>query len=188
MPLLYVTGLAATGKSAILAELLTRGYRAYGVDEDSYADWISQETGEPEPMPALADLDFPSWYKTHYWLLNGPRITELSQQAAESGDPVFLCGVADGDKEVWHLFSQVIALVADLATLRQRIAVRDNLFGKEPEQFADIARWHDGYERSYRSFGTVIIDATRPLHQVVDQILVIAAAENQTGLAPTYRP
>ena len=176
MPLLYVTGLAATGKSAILAELLARGYRAYGVDEDGYADWISQETGAPEPMPALADLDFPTWYKTHYWVLNGPRIAELSQQAAESGDPVFLCGVAEGDKDVWPLFSQVIALVADLATLRQRIAVRDNLFGKEPEQFADIARWHDDFERSYRSFGAKIIDATRPLHQVVDQILSMAAA------------
>jgi hypothetical protein len=121
MPLLYVTGLAATGKSAILAELLARGYRAFGVDEDGYADWISQETGEPEPMPALADLDFPTWYKTHYWVLSRPRITELSHQAAELGEPVFLCGTAAGDREAWHLFSQVIALVADLATLRQRI-------------------------------------------------------------------
>ena len=175
MPLLYGTGLPATGKSAVLGELRSRGHRAYGVDEDAYADWISHETGQPEDMPQLPAFDFDTWYQTHDWILSEPRITELSRQAADLGEPVFLSGVASGDKEVWHLFSAVIALVADLATLRQRIAVRDNLFGKEPEQFADIARWHDDFERSYRSFGAKIIDATRPLHQVVDQILSIAA-------------
>jgi hypothetical protein len=174
MTLLYVTGLAATGKSAVLGELRARGYRAYGVDEDEYADWINQETGEPESMPALADLDFKIWYQTHYWVLSVPRIAELSRQADEFDGPAFLCGTADGDGRVWHLFSKVIALVADLATLERRIAVRDNLFGKEPEQFADIVRWHDGFERTYRGFGAEIVDATRPLDQVVDHILAIA--------------
>ena len=188
MPLLYVTGLAATGKSAVLGELRARGHRAYGVDEDEYADWISHETGRPESMPPLPEFDFDTWYQTHDWILSLPRITELSYQAAEFGGPVFLCGVASGDKEVWHLFSQVIALVADLATLERRIAVRDNLFGKNPDQFADIAAWHDGYEQTYRSFGAEIIDATRPLDQVVDKILAIAAAREVSVDQANERP
>ncbi len=174
MPLLYVTGLPATGKSAVLAELQARGHRAYGVDEDEYADWISRDTGQPEAMPSLADLDFDTWYQTHDWILSAPRIAELSRQAAGPGGPAFLCGVASGDREVWHLFARVIALVADLATIERRIAVRDNLFGKSPDQFAEIARWHDGYERTYRGFGAEIVDSTRPLDQVVDHVLAIA--------------
>jgi hypothetical protein len=172
MSLLYVTGLSGAGKSAVRRELQVRGFAAYGVDEDGYADWINRETGEPQAMPALADLDFRSWYLTHDWVLSLPRITELSRQAAESGGPVFLCGVANGDKEVWHLFTKVIALVADLLTLERRLADRDdNLFGKDPEQLADVATWHNDYEQTYRTFGAKIIDATRPLPQVVDAIL-----------------
>jgi hypothetical protein len=45
MPLCYVTGLSGTGKSAARAELRARGYRALGVDEDGYGDWISRVTG-----------------------------------------------------------------------------------------------------------------------------------------------
>jgi hypothetical protein len=175
MPLLYVTGLPATGKSAVLGELCSRGHRAYGVDEDVYADWISYDTSQPEDMPEVPEFDFDSWYQTPDWILSQPRIAELSRQVAD-GDPVFLCGVADGDKEVWPLFSKVIALVADLATLKCRIAVRDNLFGKNPEQFAEIAAWHGVYEQTYRGFGAEIVDATRPLPQVVDEILAIATA------------
>jgi hypothetical protein len=176
MPLLYVTGLPATGKSAIRTELLLRGHRAYGVDEDGYADWISHRTGQPEAMPESADFDFDAWYQTHDWVLSVPRIAELSRQAAESGGPVFLCGVASGDNEVWHLFSKVIALTADLETIKRRISVRDNLFGKNPEQFAEITAWHDGYAQTYESFGAEVLDATRPLNQVVDHILAISAA------------
>jgi hypothetical protein len=176
MSLWYMTGLSGAGKSAVLRELRARGFAAHGVDENGYADWISRETGEPQAMPALADLDFRSWYLTHDWVLSLPRITELSHQAAESADPVFLCGVANGDKDVWHLFTKVITLVADLPTLERRLADRDdNLFGKDPEQLADVAHWHNGYEQTYRSFGAKIIDATRPLCQIVDEILAIAA-------------
>jgi hypothetical protein len=127
----------------------------------------------------VRDRDFSTWYKTHDWILSQPRITELSHRAADSSGPVFLCGVANGDKEVWHLFSKIIALVADLPTLEHRLATRDdNLFGKDPEQLADVAGWHDGYEQSYRGFGAEIIDATIPLDQVVDRILAIAASAN----------
>jgi hypothetical protein len=176
MPLVYVTGLPGAGKSAVRRELQVRGLSAYGVDEDGYGDWINRETGEPEAMPGLADLNFRTWYLTHDWTLSLPRIAELSRRAGQSGGPVFLCGVADGDKAVWHLFSKVIALIADLETLKRRLAARDdNLFGKDPEQLADVATLHDGYEQTYRRFGAEIIDAVLPLDQVVSQILSIAA-------------
>jgi hypothetical protein len=51
MALLYVTGLSGTGKSAVLSDLLARGYHARGVDEDGYADWVSLVSGIPDDYP-----------------------------------------------------------------------------------------------------------------------------------------
>jgi hypothetical protein len=38
------------------------------------------------------------------------RITALSERAARSAEPVFLCGAAMGDAAVWHLLGRVLAL------------------------------------------------------------------------------
>lgn len=41
MPLIYVTGLPGTGKSAVLHELQVRGFEAHGTDEDGLADPVT---------------------------------------------------------------------------------------------------------------------------------------------------
>ena len=43
--------------------------------------------------------------------------------------------------------------------------------GQAPEELAALRRWQDGYEAAYRGYGAVIIDAARPLGDVVDEIL-----------------
>jgi hypothetical protein len=99
----------------------------------------------------------------------------LSRAAARLGKPVFLCGTTDGDASVWHLFSKVLALVADVPTPRRRIDVRTNEFGNAPEELAAILGWQASFEADYRRYGAVIIDATRPLGEVVDEILAVSA-------------
>lgn len=172
MALFYVTGLSGTGKSAVLTELRARGCHARGVDEDRYADWINRVTGRPEGFPPCdPGLDFHAWYQAHDWVLSARRIGVLSRAAARLGTPVFLCGTAAGDDTVWHLFDKALALVVDVPTLKRRIAARTNEFGKTPEELAAILGWHADYEAAYRRFGAVILDATRPLGEVVDEIL-----------------
>jgi hypothetical protein len=172
MALVYVTGLSGTGKSAVLTELRARGYHARGVDEDGYGDWISLAAGTPDDFPRDdSNLDSHAWYREHAWVLSMRRIGVLSRAAARLDEPVFLCGVASGDGTVWHLFDKVLALVADVPTLKRRIAARANEFGKAPEEIAAIARWHAGFEAAYRGFGAVVIDATQPLGDVVDEVL-----------------
>jgi hypothetical protein len=51
---------------------------------------------------------------------------------------VFLCGTAEDDASVWHLFSKVVALVADVPTIRHRISTRINEFGQAPEELGII--------------------------------------------------
>ena len=183
MALFYVTGLSGTGKSTVLSELLARGNHARGVDEDSYADWISLASGTPDHYPRDDPrLDFHAWQAAHNWVLSPRRISVLSRAAARLGKPVFLCGTADGDASVWQLFNKVLALVADVPTLMRRIDARPNQFGKAPEELAAILGWQASYETDYRRYGAVIIDATRPLGEVVDEILAVSrAAELATG-------
>lgn len=173
MALFYVTGLSGTGKSAVRGELQARGYYARGVDEDGYADWVNRVSGRADAFPRDdPGFDFHAWYRAHEWVLSEKRIGILSRAAARLGQPVFLCGVASGDGSVWHLFDKVLALVADGPTIQRRIAARtDNEFGQAPEELAALLRWQDGYEAAYRGYGAVIIDAARPLGDVVDEIL-----------------
>jgi hypothetical protein len=119
----------------------------------------------------------------HEWMLSAERIGVLSHEAARSGTPMFLCGTASGDGGVWHLFGKVLALVIDVPTLKQRVAARTDKFGKAPEELAAILGWHAGYEVIYRGFGAVIIDAARPLDQVVDEILAESAGSSGQGPA-----
>jgi hypothetical protein len=188
MPLFYVTGLSGTGKSAVLSELRARGYHARGVDEDGFAEWINNGSGLVDRMPEHdPDFDFHEWYRSHHWVLSARRIEQLSRVAARVGQPVFLCGVADRDDAVWHLFDKVVALVADLPTIERRIAGRENAFGQTAEEFADILCWYDGYEATYRELGAVIIDATRPLGEVVDQIVAVSIGQPEDRLDKANR-
>jgi hypothetical protein len=187
MGLFYVTGLSGTGKSTVLRELRARGCLARGVDEDGYADWISLVTGKADDFPRDdPDFDFHAWYAAHDWVLSRKRIGILNRAAVRLGRPVFLCGVASGDAAVWHLFEKVFALVASMPTLRCRIAARPELFGEAPEEFAEIVRWHADFEVAYRRFGAVIIDAERPLGNVVDQVLAasVGPGPNRAAGAP----
>jgi len=172
MSLIYVTGLSGAGKSAVLAGLAARGHDARGVDEDGYADWIHRVTGATENYDEDdPDFDFHAWYRSHDWVLSAERIAALRAEALALGRLVFLCGVAGGDGDVWHLFDAVVALVIDVPTMRRRIARRSNEFGQDPEEMAALIGWHASYEASYRRFGAVIVDASQPLDRVVDEVL-----------------
>lgn len=173
MPLIYVTGLSGSGKSAVLRELGNRGYQALGVDEHGYGDWVHRRTGETIEFPhAAKDLDIRQWYEHHTWVLSEARIAGLRRTSDEERLLMFLCGVASGDDQVWDYFDKVIALVIDTDTMKQRIASRaDNQFGKTEAEMDEILSWHKTYERDYRRRGAEIVDAAKPLDIVVDEVI-----------------
>lgn len=176
MPLIYVTGISTSGKSAVLEELRSRGFAAYGVDEHGYGKWLNRRSGEQEELTqGMSEPDVHIWIAEHEWVLDIEKIAELKGQSDLADTVVFLCGVAAGDAEAWRYFDLVCALVVDEATIRERVVRRTNFFGKRPDQLAQILEWNAGNEAAYRRFGATIIDARRPLVAVVDDIL--AAAE-----------
>lgn len=177
LSLIYITGVSASGKSAIAAELTRRGYEAHGVDEEGHADWIDRQSGRAVlfPMDGESNVDSHEWYQQHRWVLSQDRITQLKAQSDSEQHVVYLAGVAEGDDKVWHLFDKVIVLSLDEATMRQRVEQRQgNQFGRTLAEMAGILKWLGGLEETYRGFGAAIIDASKPLKEVVDEVLTVA--------------
>lgn len=85
--------------------------------------------------------------------------------------------VGGGEREIWHLFDRLFLLRVDEATLRERLATRTtNSFGKAGYELEDILMWHATAENAYRRFGAHILDAGRPLGDVVEEMLSVCKA------------
>jgi hypothetical protein len=174
MPLIYVTGVSTAGKSTVLGELRRRGYTAFGVDEDGNGRFVHRQTQlVVEPPPE--DVDPHEWYPDHAWVLDVHKIARLAERVNADGTLAFLCGVGAGESKAWRYFDLVCALSVDEDTIRERTALRaaaiPDHFGSRPEELAQVLEWNRGYTETYRGFGAVIIDATRPPEALVDDIL-----------------
>ncbi len=101
-----------------------------------------------------------------------PRVETLHDQ----DERVFLSGSVDNELDVWDLFTAVVCLVVDDATLRRRLAARPDHYGKAPDELANILEWNRTCEANYRRFGASIVDASRPLNTVVEDVLRVAAS------------
>jgi dephospho-CoA kinase len=174
VPLVLVTGISGTGKSAVCDELCQRGYDAHDTDGEGNAVWVHRQTGE---VIAAADglHRSESWLAERDWRLVRSKVEALARRG--ESQLVFLCGATANENEVWDLLSQVIYLAIDEQTLRRRLASRtSNDFGKAPNELAAILEWHKDLEVNYRRLGVHVIDATLPLDEVVDQVIEAASA------------
>ena len=156
-----VEGLSGTGKTAVCDELQRRGHHAvHGDRELAYRG--DPETGEPTDDPA---------HGHHLWRVGRVRAL-VSDQAA----PVtFFCGGARNHAQFTGLFDGVFVLQVDLGTLDRRLDARpdDEWAGGQPVDRARIVRWHatgDGVPDG------IPVDGTRPVADVVDEILRHVAA------------
>jgi len=77
MPLVYVTGLSGTGKSAVCRELKRRGYEAHDTDEEGNAVWVNRETGEVTAAAGAADRSRPGWLDDQEWRIVPSKVHAL---------------------------------------------------------------------------------------------------------------
>ena len=156
-----VEGVSGTGKTSVATALEQRGHHVV------HGDRALAYQGDPvtgEPLPGAQ-------HEHHVW--DVARVREL---VADHSRPVtFFCGGSRNFPTFIELFDEVFVLEVDVDTLTARLDRRtDDEWGAQPEQRALVLRLHRTKE-DVPSSGTVI-DATRPLAEVVDEILRRAGA------------
>ena len=151
-----VEGVSGTGKTSVCRELSRRGFHAVNGDRE-----LAYQ-GDPETGEATDTAD----HRHHLWDVG--RVRAL---VADHRDPVtFFCGGSRNFSSFIDLFDEVFVLDIDLETLHRRLDRRpDDEWGSKPSERDLIVRLHRTREDIP---GTgVVIDATRPLDDVVGDIL-----------------
>jgi thymidylate kinase len=167
MALVWVTGNSGTGKSTVCELLRTRGYFALDTDEDGFNRWADRVSGEvvanpPDPVPG-------GWLDRYGWVIVRERVEALAEQSRTR--TAFLCGSAENEADVRDLFDLTVCLVIDEDTLRHRLATRtNNAFGRHPEELAAALKWNPRMRAIHESRGAAVIDASRPLTEVVEAL------------------
>jgi hypothetical protein len=151
-----VEGVSGTGKTSVCRELNRRGYQAVNGDRE-LAYQGDPETGERTDTAA---------HEHHIWDVG--RVRDL---VADHEEPVtFFCGGSRNFAKFIDLFDEVFVLDIDLETLHRRLDQRPrDEWGSKPSERELVLRLHRTKE-DVPGFG-VAIDATRPLPDVVGEIL-----------------
>jgi len=169
MSLIYVTGIAGAGKSEVFKELKKRGYEAHEGD-DNLSSFYNNETGEVVERPQASSERTKEWRKHHTWMMSKDKLLELKDTAKEK--PVFVCGVASNEDEYIDVFDKVFALDIDTETMKHRINTRTSGdFGKSTHEMKTLLEWQETTADYYQKVGAHVIDATKPVTSVVDEIV-----------------
>lgn len=151
-----IEGVSGTGKTSVCRELQRRGHHAVNGDTE-LAYQGDPVTGEPT---GGASHDNYLWH-----------VDRVAALVADPSRPAtYFCGGSRNHARFLPLFDEVFVLDVDAETLDRRLATRPaDEFGGTDEQRRFVAELHRT-RRDLPSTG-VVIDATAPLADVVDEIL-----------------
>lgn len=155
-----VEGVSCTGKTTVCKELQRCGYHAVNGDTE-LAYQGDPGTGAPTQGHT---------HEHHIW----PIATVKALVASQETPVTFFCGGSRNFPAFIHLFDGVFILDVDVGTLIRRLDERpQDEWGARPAERDLILRLHRSREDTPDG---ILIDATRPLASVVDDILRRAAA------------
>jgi shikimate kinase len=167
MSRILVTGMSGTGKSSVLAELGRRGYRVVDTDDPGWREYREY----PEPSDDV---------RRGEWLWIEERITELLD--SDDGRSLVVQGCVRNQSRFYDRFDAVVLLSAPADVILERIARRTtNDYGKTPAERAMVLDDLAEVEPLLRAGCTHELDASRPLADVVADVVAIATATTATS-------
>ena len=164
MSRVLVTGMSGTGKSSALAGLGRRGYRVVDTDDPGWCKWVesSDEDGRGE------------------WLWVEERMTGLLD--SDDGRTLFVQGCVRNQGKFYDRFDAVVLLSAPAEVILDRIARRTtNDFGKTSAEREMILDDLAKVEPLLRAGCSHELDASRPLDELVDDLIAIASRPMTTS-------
>jgi len=151
-----VEGVSGTGKTTVCDELQRRGYQAI------HGDRVLAYQGDPETGAPTEG----GGHEHHIWDVDRVRAIVADQDEAVT----FFCGGSRNFAKFLDLFDGVFVLEVDSDTLRRRLDDRpESEWGGRAVERELIVRLHRTKEDL--PAGGIIIDATAPIAQVVDEIV-----------------
>ncbi|MDH4119535.1 MAG: AAA family ATPase [Acidimicrobiia bacterium] len=156
MKRILLTGMSGTGKSSLVREFASLGYRA--VDTDA-GGWSVPPHGGARSGPVQPD-----------WIWDEQKIQQLL--SSERGDVLFVAGCVENQGAFYSSFDEIILLTAPPETIIERLATRTSKpFGKSAAERAKVLDDQRQFEPVLRGGATIVIDTNPPLDQVVLAIL-----------------
>ena len=149
-----MTGMSGIGKSTALDRLRRRGFEVVDTDEDGWSVWCDEDGG-------------------YVW--REERITELL--AAERETTLYVSGTVSNQGRFYPDFDAVVLLTASADVLLGRIERRTtNDYGKSADERELVLTHLAQVEPLLRATCTHEIDASRPIEDVVAELVAIGAS------------
>ncbi len=167
MSKILVTGISGTGKSSALTELGRRGYRVVDTDDSGWREY--REYVEPSDELHRGE-----------WLWVEEKITGLLD--SDDGRSLFVQGCVRNQSKFYDRFNAVVLLSAPADVILDRVALRTtNIYGKTPLERSMILVDLEEIEPILRAGCTHELDASRPLNDVVADLIAIASPPMTTS-------
>lgn len=163
----FITASSGVGKSAVINELVVRGYTAYDADDrDLHLTKLEvKETGEPVAWPE----GFVDW---HYysWNANEHRLQELIASDAT----VFIAGFLGNQERLYQYFDKLIALTINTEEHKRRLQARPKRdFGDDELNNQRRLERYSMHMEKFVASGFVTVDNSGAVEQTVNQILLL---------------
>lgn len=165
MQRILLTGMSGTGKSTIIQELASRGYRAVDLDSVEFSMWAEVPLDSAIPGTPVEP--------TRDWIWREDQVEELLSM--EGADILFVSGCASNMARFLGRFDQVVLLRAPFDVIAQRLQTRtDNQYGKSSAEVRRVLGLLETVEPLLRRVADFEIDTTTSLDDVVGALLGIA--------------